>query len=180
MPRVHACTRRIRASATHCMHKHTLSILICTPSVRRVLIFQKMKYFEGKHDIWIWVLHITSYLRRIIFLIKTSMTSPYPRNMTLSMWMILFLIYPLPLHLRPTRVHLTLPIWICCHPHLLFLHCMVLIPLIPPSMNPTHLPSMTIHSQTGSLKPHHILNLSATSEISPIHRSSSQALCDPN
>ncbi|KAJ9566010.1 hypothetical protein OSB04_001976 [Centaurea solstitialis] len=39
---------------------------------------------------------------------------------------------------------------------------------------------MTTRSRTGSLKPKQIFNLSVTSDISPIPRSTAQAMCDPN
>lgn len=59
-------------------------------------------------------------------------------------------------------------------------------PHSPTTMSPTstshHIPrhSMTTRSQTGSLKPRHIFNLSATTNISPIPCSTPQAMCDPN
>ncbi|KAJ9540986.1 LOW QUALITY PROTEIN: hypothetical protein OSB04_027492 [Centaurea solstitialis] len=39
---------------------------------------------------------------------------------------------------------------------------------------------MTTRSRTGSLKPKQIFNLSVTSDISPIPRSTAQAMCDPH
>ncbi|KAJ9562193.1 hypothetical protein OSB04_007353 [Centaurea solstitialis] len=39
---------------------------------------------------------------------------------------------------------------------------------------------MTTRSRTGSLKPKQIFNLSVTSDISPIPRSTTQAMCDPH
>ncbi|KAI3722068.1 hypothetical protein L2E82_33093 [Cichorium intybus] len=48
---------------------------------------------------------------------------------------------------------------------------------VPPAPSTAH--PMTTRSRTGSLKPRVILNLSATSDISPIPRSTAQAMCDP-
>lgn len=48
----------------------------------------------------------------------------------------------------------------------------------PPSPTVGH--PITTRSRTGSLKPRVILNLSATSDISPIPRSTTQAMSDPN
>lgn len=45
----------------------------------------------------------------------------------------------------------------------------------PPSSHP-----MVIGSYTGPLRPKQIFNISATSYISPIPRSTSRAMCDPN
>lgn len=48
----------------------------------------------------------------------------------------------------------------------------------PPSSSNTH--PMTTHSQIGSLRPRRILNLSVMTDVSPIPRSTAQAMCDVN
>ncbi|KAJ9560758.1 LOW QUALITY PROTEIN: hypothetical protein OSB04_005918, partial [Centaurea solstitialis] len=45
---------------------------------------------------------------------------------------------------------------------------------------PTSTHPMTTRSRTGSLRPKQIFNLSVTSDISPIPRSTAQAMCDPH
>ncbi|KAJ9564595.1 LOW QUALITY PROTEIN: hypothetical protein OSB04_000561, partial [Centaurea solstitialis] len=51
---------------------------------------------------------------------------------------------------------------------------------IPSAPAATSSHPMTTRSRTGSLKPKQIFNLSVTSDISPIPRSTAQAMCDPN
>ncbi|KAJ9564021.1 hypothetical protein OSB04_009181 [Centaurea solstitialis] len=53
-------------------------------------------------------------------------------------------------------------------------------PSQPPAPATTSGHPMTTRSRTGSLKPKQIFNLSVTSDISPIPRSTSQAMCDPH
>ncbi|KAJ9546650.1 hypothetical protein OSB04_019193 [Centaurea solstitialis] len=50
----------------------------------------------------------------------------------------------------------------------------------PPAPEATSGHPMTTRSRTGSLKPKQIFNLSVTSDISPIPRSTAQAMCDPH
>ncbi|KAJ9563458.1 hypothetical protein OSB04_008618 [Centaurea solstitialis] len=53
-------------------------------------------------------------------------------------------------------------------------------PSQPPAPAATSGHPMTTRSRTGSLKPKQIFNLSVTSDISPIPRSTAQAMCDPH
>ncbi|KAJ9539514.1 hypothetical protein OSB04_032247 [Centaurea solstitialis] len=53
-------------------------------------------------------------------------------------------------------------------------------PSQPPAPATTSGHPMTTRSRTGSLKPKQIFNLSVTSDISPIPRSTAQAMCDPH
>ncbi|KAJ9567488.1 hypothetical protein OSB04_003454 [Centaurea solstitialis] len=54
------------------------------------------------------------------------------------------------------------------------------VPSQPPAPAATSGHPMTTRSRTGSLKPKQIFNLSVTSDISPIPRSTAQAMCDPH
>ncbi|KAJ9565991.1 LOW QUALITY PROTEIN: hypothetical protein OSB04_001957 [Centaurea solstitialis] len=54
------------------------------------------------------------------------------------------------------------------------------VPSQPPAPATTFGHPMTTRSRTGSLKPKQIFNLSITSDISPIPRSTAQAMCDPH
>ncbi|KAJ9547665.1 hypothetical protein OSB04_020208 [Centaurea solstitialis] len=58
--------------------------------------------------------------------------------------------------------------------------CLDLITQKPPAPAATSGHPMTTRSRTGSLKPKQIFNLSVTSDISPIPRSTAQAMCDPH
>ncbi|KAJ9566586.1 LOW QUALITY PROTEIN: hypothetical protein OSB04_002552 [Centaurea solstitialis] len=53
-------------------------------------------------------------------------------------------------------------------------------PSLPPALAAISGHPMTTRSHTGSLKPKQIFNLSVTSDISPIPRSTAQAMCDPH
>ncbi|KAJ9563084.1 hypothetical protein OSB04_008244 [Centaurea solstitialis] len=54
------------------------------------------------------------------------------------------------------------------------------VPSQPPAPAATSGHPMTTRSRTGSLKPKQIFNLLVTSDISPIPRSTAQAMCDPH